>query len=126
MQGGWTMYHYLLTPPEDLAAAAGLGRPLVHLAFSLGMDGLLHHPALPEVCRGGLMLLGTADAPESESDSQAVRQVLSLCRDRGFRGVVLDAEGPPSPFLSRFIGDLDRGLTKMERGFFLPDISFSC
>ena len=115
------MYHYLLTPPEDLAAAAELGLPIVHLAFSLGADGLLHHPALPEACRGGLMLLGTEDAPEAGRGSQAVRQVLSLCRDRRFRGVVLDAEGRPSPFLSDLIGELDRGLAQMERGFFLPE-----
>ena len=110
------MYHYLLTPPEDLAAAAGLGLPIVHLAFSLGADGLVHHPPLPEACRGGLILLGTEDAPKEGRSDQAVRQILSLCRDRGFRGVVLDAEEPPSPFLSGFIGELDRGLAQMERG----------
>lgn len=115
------MYQYLLTPPEDLTEAADFGLPLVHLAFSLGADGLLHHPGLPEACRGGLMLAGCRETPEDGSPDRAVRQVLALCRERGFRGLVLDGEGPPTPYLSRLIQGLDRGLERLGRGFFLPE-----
>ena len=115
------MVLYLLTPLEALEQVQGLGLPPVHLAFSLGPDGLLHHPRLPELCRGGLMLVGTAEAPKEGAAERAIRDILKLCRDRGFRGVVLDREGPPTPFLTRLIRGLDRGLAQAERGFFLPE-----
>ena len=115
------MVQYLLTPSGELEQARNCGLPLVHLDFSLGKDGLLHHSRLPDACRGGLMLAGAAEAPENGPPDRAVRAVLALCRDRNFRGVVLDREGPPTPYLSRLIRDLDRGLAQAERGFFLPE-----
>ena len=115
------MIQYLLTPSGELERARSCGLPLVHLAFSLGQDGLLHHDRLPDACRGGLMLTGAAEAPENGPPDRAVRAILALCRDRGFRGVVLDWEGPPTPYLSRLIRELDRGLARAERGFFLPE-----
>lgn len=116
------MYHYLLTVPKDLAQAKKLGLPLVHLAFSIGPEGVLRQEVLSPACRGGLMLAGTKAAPRDGSAAQAVRDILRLCRDRDFRGVVLDIGSDPSPFISRLIQGLDRGLQQMNRGFFLPEL----
>ena len=67
------------------------------------------------------MLAGTTDVPGEGSADRAVRDILNLCRERGFRGVVLDPEEEPCPFLSRLIHGLDRGLERDGRGFFLPE-----
>ena len=114
------MVQYLLTPPDMTAEAGRHGLPLVHLAFSLRAEGRLWSPPLSRQCRGGLMLVGTAEAPAKGDPDRALRQILSQCRERHFLGVVLDAEGPPAPFLSRLINALDRELARMGRGFFLP------
>ena len=115
------MVQYLLTSPGNLEQARRFGLPPVHLAFSLGPDGLLHYEKLPDACRGGLMLAGAEDAPETGPADRTVRDILGLCRDRGFRGVVLDRDGPPTAYLSRLIRGLDQGLAQAERGLFLPE-----
>ena len=121
------MYQYLLTPPKELAQAGTYGLPLVHLAFQIGPDGRLRHPDLPPECRGGLMLVGTDQAPQAGPAEQTAGAILNICQRREFRGVVLDLEGEPTPFLSRLLPRLDRGLEQAGRGFFLPEIwaSFS-
>ena len=115
------MFQYLLTPPEQLSEAESFHLPPVHLAWYIGPDGRLHAVPGSDACRGGLMLVGTADTPGDGSADRAVRDILSLCRDRAFRGVVLDPEEDPSPFLTRLIHGLDRRLERDGRGFFLPE-----
>lgn len=115
------MFQYLLTPPEQLSETETFRLPPVHLAWHIRPDGALHGVPGAEACRGGLMLAGTADAPADGSTDRTVRAILSLCRERGFRGVVLDPEEEPSPFLTRLIHGLDRGLARDNRGFFLPE-----
>ena len=114
------MFQYLLTPPDRLSEVESFHLPPVHLAFHIGPDGKLLGVPGSEDCRGGLMLVGTADTPGDGSADRAVRDILSLCRDRGFRGVILDPEEEPSPFLTRLIHSLDRRLERDGRGFFLP------
>lgn len=115
------MFQYLLTPPDRLPAAEAFHLPPVHLAWHIGKGGRLLAAPGSEACRGGLMLAGTSNAPGDGSADRTVRDILSLCRDRGFRGVVLDPEEESSPFLSRLIHGLDRGLERDGRGFFLPE-----
>ena len=115
------MFQYLLTPPDRLPAAEAFHLPPVHLAWHIGPDGGLHAVPGAEACRGGLMLAGTADAPGDGPADRTVRDILNLCRDRSFRGVVLDPEEAPSPFLTRLVHGLDRGLERDGRGFFLPE-----
>ena len=115
------MFQYLLTPPDRLPEAEAFRLPPVHLAWHIGPDGNLHGVPGSGACRGGLMLAGTAAAPGDGPADRAVRDILALCRDRGFRGVVLDPEEEPSPFLARLIRGLDRGLERDGRGFFLPE-----
>lgn len=65
-------------------------------------------------------MAGTSDAPEEGSPQRAARQLGALCREHAFRGVVLDMDGPPSPFLSELIPELDQTLERLGRGLFLP------
>jgi len=112
-----TLRQFLIAPPDTLDRAAAFGLPLVHPAFTIGADGHLHHPPLPPALRGGLMLLSVHPAARTAYPSE----IFSLCAERGFQGVVLDLEIPPSPFLSRFIRSLEEGLQKRRLGFFLPE-----
>lgn len=116
------MISYLLTPPQQLAQAQASGLPLAHMAFQLGADGQLHAAAsLPPGCRGGLMLVGGGEAPETGSPQAALQQILRLCVQRDFRGVVLDLESPPTPHLCKLIATLDQALEGQNRGLFLPE-----
>lgn len=116
------MISYLLTPPQQLAPAKASSLPLAHMAFQLGPEGqLLAAPSLSPGCRGGLMLVGGGDAPETGNPQAAVQQILRLCSQRDFRGVVLDLEDAPTPYLSKLIPALDQALAQQKRGLFLPE-----
>lgn len=116
------MYQYLLTPPDQSNRVQDLGLPLVHMAFSIDENGQLRYEPLPEQCRGGLILVGAAQAPDSGPEPrQAVQAILNLCQQRNFRGVVLDLESPPTPYLSQLLQMLDQGLLRQGRGLFLPE-----
>lgn len=112
----------LLTPPERLAEARQYGLPTIHMAFRLGADGRIHHPALPGGVRGGWMLLGVPEGPPGGTDPRrAVQDVLMLCAQRGFGGVMLDVEPPPTPYLARLIALLDESLARRGLGLMLPE-----
>ena len=93
------MINYLLTPPQQLPQARSTGLPLAHVAFQISASGQLQAAPLPEDCRGGLMLVGGGDAPAQGEVQQVLRPILHLCAQRDFRGVVLDLEGAPTPYL---------------------------
>lgn len=115
------MINYLLTPPQQLPQARSTGLPLAHVAFQISASGQLQAAALPEDCRGGLMLVGGGDAPAQGEVQQVLRPILHLCAQRDFRGVVLDLEGAPTPYLGKLIPALDQALERQNRGFFLPE-----
>ena len=115
------MINYLLTPPQQLPQARSTGLPLAHVAFQISASGQLQAAPLPEDCRGGLMLVGGGDAPAQGEVQQVLRPILHLCAQRDFRGVVLDLEGAPTPYLGKLIPALDQALERQNRGFFLPE-----
>lgn len=115
------MMHYLLTPPQLLPQAQGFGLPLAHVAFQLGGDGQLQSAPLPLGCRGGLMLVGGGEAPKQGDIQKILGQILHVCRKREFRGVVLDLEGAPTPYIAQLIPALDQALERQQRGLFLPE-----
>ena len=116
------MYQFLLSSSEHLPEAEAFGLPLVHLDFILDETGRLRFPSLPAACRGGLMLIGANTLPEAGRTADRTAQaILSLCRQRDFRGVVLDLELSPTPWLSRLIRQLEQGLNASGRRLFLPE-----
>lgn len=112
----------LLTPPEQREEAAKLGLPLAHMAFQLGADGRLHQSGLSAEVKGGLLLTGAAEAPAGSADFRpAVQDILVTCRNRGFQGVVLDLEQPPTPFLAGVIRGVEEGLSRQGKALYLPE-----
>lgn len=116
------MKQYLLTPPDRLAEARPWGLPLAHMACRLDPAGHLRPARLPPEVSGGLLLVGVSQPLEADADpTSAVREILTLCQVRGFPGVILDLETPPSPGIARFLAALDTGLARSRRGLFLPE-----
>lgn len=116
------MIQYLLTPPDCLSQSRSWKLPMAHMAFQLGPEGRLRQAALPEGKLGGLMLLGLPEEPAEGTDPRlGVRDILAACQARDFRGVVLDLEGPPTPYRASLIPALDEALARSRRGLFLPE-----
>lgn len=112
---------FLLTPPDRVEQAQAHGLPLAHMAFQLGGDGHLHLSPLPPTLQGGLMLVGGPGPAEPADPRIAVREMLSVCHNRKFGGIVLDLESPPTPYLARLIRGLEDGLTRQNRSLVLPE-----
>ena len=65
------------------------------------------------------MLVGVPTSPAGQCDPRrAVRDILTVCQGRGFGGVILDLEQPPTRFLSQLICGLEEGLTQRKRTLF--------
>ena len=113
---------FLLTPPQSLDQAQTRGLPLAHMAYQLDETGQLCQAPLPPHGKGGLMLVGVPTSPAGQCDPRrAVRDILTVCQGRGFGGVILDLEQPPTRFLSQLICGLEEGLTQRKRALFLPE-----
>ena len=113
---------FLLTPPQSLDQAQTWGLPLAHMAYQLDETGQLCQAPLPPHGKGGLMLVGVPTSPAGQCDPRrAVRDILTVCQGRGFGGVILDLEQPPTRFLSQLICGLEEGLTQRKRTLFLPE-----
>ena len=68
------------------------------------------------------VLLGVPEGPPGGTDPRrAVQDVLMLCAQRGFGGVMLDVEPPPTPYLARLIALLDESLARRGLGLMLPE-----
>lgn len=96
----------ILGPGPNLGSSSG------HLASQLDETGQLCQAPLPPHGKGGLMLVGVPTSPAGQCDPRrAVRDILTVCQGRGFGGVILDLEQPPTRFLSQLICGLEEGLT---------------
>lgn len=117
-----SLRQFLLTPPQSLDQAQTWGLPLAHMAYQLDETGQLCQAPLPPHGKGGLMLVGVPTSPAGQCDPRrAVRDILTVCQGRGFGGVILDLEQPPTRFLSQLICGLEEGLTQRKRTLFLPE-----
>ncbi len=113
---------FLLTPPQQLTRAQAWGLPLAHMAYQLDQTGQLTQAPLPPDARGGLMLVGAAQSPSGPSDPRrAARDILAVCQNRNFSGVILDLEQPPTRFLAQLIHSLEEGLAQRKKALFLPE-----
>lgn len=115
-----SLRQFLLTPPQQLSQAQTWGLPLAHMAYQLDPKGQLTQAPLPPEAKGGLMLVGVAEAPGDQVDPRrAVREILAVCQARHFGGVILDLEQPPNRYLAQLIRGLEEGLGK--KTLFLPE-----
>lgn len=117
-----SLRQFLLTPPQQLSQAQAWGLPLAHMAYQLDPKGQLTQAPLPPDARGGLMLVGVAEAPTGQADPRrTVRDILAVCQRRNFGGVILDLEQPPTRFLAQLIHGLEEGLAQQKKTLFLPE-----
>lgn len=115
-----TIRQFLLTPPAQLPQAQAFGLPLAHMACQISPEGRLTLAPLPPDVKGGLLLVGVPASPVGQTEARpAVRDILSLCQARGFGGVILDIEQPPTRFVGQLIQGLEEGLGK--KTLFLPE-----
>lgn len=113
---------FLLTPPQDWARARTFGLPLALMAWQLDGQGRLTHAPLPPQAQGGLMLVGASpDLSPAADPRPGAREILAQCRSRGFAGVVLDLEQPPTPYLAQLIRLVEEGLAQRQGALFLPE-----
>ena len=115
------MQLYLATTPDRLAEARQLTAYLAHVAYRISPDGHLHAQTLPPTLRGGLMVLGEAEDTAVPTPGPLCRQILRVCTERNFAGVVLDFPQPPTPDRLAFVQQLDTMLPRFRRRLYVPE-----
>lgn len=96
----------LIAPPGDLVRAAASGLSVAHMSYRIGRGGRLYRSQPPDGSRGGLMALDAEGFDGQGDPAQLCREILRECSVRGFRGVLCDLEGEPSPFLEKAVRQL--------------------
>ena len=86
---------YLTAAPDRLAQARAATAQLAHAAYRIGLGSQLLVAPLPAALRGGLMVVSDRQAPAVEQPEPLARQLVRVCLQRGFSGVVLDLEELP-------------------------------
>lgn len=110
-----------VTPPDRIRAAGAYGMPLAHMAYRIGNGPHLYRAKASAVPRGGLMVIGE-DTFDGKGDLQNFcREVVRECNARGFGGVVLDLDSPPTPALAKIIGLLSDQCSQRSWSFYLPE-----
>lgn len=97
----------LTTPPDRLAQARQTGLTLGHMAYRIGRGSHLFRSGAPIPLRGGLMVADAPNADRRGDPGQLCQEIVRECAARGFRGVICNFDGPPTPFLERMLSQLD-------------------
>lgn len=115
------MQLYLATTPDRLDTARQYTRRLVHVACRIGEGGHLLSCPLPPRLRGGLLALSDKKAPLLSKPMPLCREILYLCAQRRFSGVVLDFEQPVRNDLGELCHQLERILLPAGYRLFVPE-----
>ena len=86
------MQLYLALPPDRIKDGLSLTSHLAHAAFSVNSEGTLLSQPLPPTLQGGLMLLYCHSRLPSRAAAALCHEIIDVCINRHFAGVVLDAE----------------------------------
>lgn len=112
---------YLAASPERLETARTATARLAHVAYRLGAGSRLLAAPLPASLRGGLMLLADWDCPPVEEPERLAGQIVQVCRQRRFAGVVLDWEEPPVEDRRALLRELGPLLRDCGRRLLVPE-----
>ncbi len=115
------MQLYLAATPDRLDTARQYTRRLVHVACRIGEGGHLLSRSLPPRLRGGLLSLSDKNAPPLPQPMPLCRELLYLCTQRRFSGVVLDFEQPYRNDLSILCRQLERILLSSGYRLLVPE-----
>lgn len=111
---------YLATTPDRLAQCRSYTPYLAHVAYRIGEDGTLQAQPMPLSLRGGLMVLrNTCCHPLPDPDALC-RQLLQICLQRKFAGIVLDEERSSSADSRALAARLEKILAPYQRRLMVP------
>ena len=114
------MQLYLAVTPEHVENALALTPHLAHAAFRVGAKGTLLSRTLPPRLRGGLAVI-QCDTPFPESTVPLLsRDLLQLCLQRDFRGIVLDGFDRAVPSHRTLCRGLDALCQRYGRSLYVP------
>ena len=114
------MHIYLAATPDHLDTCLTLTEHLAHVAFRIGSDGALLCRAMPPALRGGLMVLQCEDSFPAHAVQTLSREVLRLCIQRSFRGIVLDLPDRPCDAALPLTQRLDALCAQYGRRLYVP------
>lgn len=115
------MQIYLAVTPGDYQEAARYGRTFAHVAYRLGEGSTLLRQNLLLQARGGLLTISDRDAPAVESPETLCAAVLRECGRRGYTGVLLDFEAPPTRDRLALAAQLSQALSGARRTLYVPE-----
>lgn len=96
----------LTAPPEQVQGALSFGLPVAHMAYRVGPGLRLLRSQLPVSVHGGLLMADDRSFDGEGEPAELCQEIMHECAGRGFDGILLDFELPPSPLLGRLIAEL--------------------
>ena len=111
----------LTAPPDQMQAALSFGLPLAHMAYRVGPELRLLRSALPETVQGGFMMIDDQGFDGRGNATPLCQDILRECAGRGFEGVILDFEKPPSALQGKVVSELAALMTKRGRPLYVPE-----
>lgn len=118
------MQIYLAITPGELQEASRHCRNAVHfahVAYRLGEDSTLLRQNLLVQTRGGLLSISDREAPVISDIEKLCAAVQRECGRRGFNGVLLDFEAPPTQDRQDFAAALGRIFVSSHRALYIPE-----
>ncbi|MBQ2738911.1 MAG: hypothetical protein IJF36_01655 [Oscillibacter sp.] len=110
------MQLYLTATPAHRTAALAHTRNLANAAYRIGENSTLLRQNFTG--QGGLLSITDSVIPHIPEPEKLCAAVLRECRRRGYHGVVLDFERPPTPDRRSFVRQLEA--IRKELALFLP------
>lgn len=115
------MQIYLAVTPGEYQTAAPYCRAFAHVAYRIGSDSTLLRQNLLLQTKGGLLCVTDRDAPNIPDSAKLCAAVQRECSRRGYVGVLLDFELPPTPDRQAFARLLAQQLAAVRRTLYVPE-----
>lgn len=116
----------LSAPPDLVQDALTFRLPVAHMAYRIGPGLRLLRSKLPATVRGGLMMADDSGSDGRGTVASFCQDVLRECAGRGFEGIILDFERPPSPLLGKVVSELAVLTEKRNLPLYVPEAYASC
>lgn len=115
------MQLYLAVTPAQLQEASKYCRSFAHVAYRIGEESTLLRQNLLLQTRGGLLSVSDRDAPPISSPEKLCAAVQRECGRRGYTGVLLDFEQPPTRDRAAFASALAAQLAANRKVLYVPE-----
>ncbi|SFQ06222.1 hypothetical protein SAMN05216343_12230 [Oscillibacter sp. PC13] len=115
------MQLYLAVMPAQLQDASRYCRNFAHVAYRIGSESTLLRQSLLLQTHGGLLSVSDGEMPPVLDSEKLCAAVLRECNRRGYSGVLLDFEAPPTRDRSVFVERLEAALSASKRSLYIPE-----